>query len=115
MVAAFRRDRVLVSVGKVLLASIRTRLEPLTVFVVPKRQRGEIRRVDDSQIEDAILGRLTDRSFDTTTLSFLLGLHEGLVAKHVNQMLDDGRLARVTSAGPQGHGQAKRILVRRAS
>jgi wyosine [tRNA(Phe)-imidazoG37] synthetase (radical SAM superfamily) len=98
-----------------LLASIRTRLEPLTVFVVPKRQPGEVRRVDDSRIEDAILGRLTDRSFDTTTLSFLLGLHEGLVAKHVNQMLGDGRLTRVISPGPQGHGQANRIFVRRAS
>ena len=98
-----------------LLDSIRTRLDTMTVFVVPKRQPGEVRRVDDSQIEAAILGRLTDRSFDTTTLSFLLGLHEGLVAKHVNQMLDDGRLARVTSAGPQGHGQPKRIFVRRAS
>ena len=61
-----------------LLASIRTRLEPLTVFVVPRRQSGAIRRVDDSEIEAAILGRLTGRSVDTTTLSFLLGLHEGL-------------------------------------
>jgi hypothetical protein len=93
-----------------LLASIRARLEPLTVFVVPKRQSGEVRRMDDATIEEAILARLTERSFDTTTLSFLLGLHEGLVAKHVNQMLTDGRLVRVPQAA-----HPNRFLVRRAS
>ena len=81
-----------------LLDRIRMRLEPLTVFVVPKRQIGELRRVDDAEIEKTILARLKERSFDTTTLSFLLGLHEGLVAKHVNQMLTDGRLVRVLQA-----------------
>jgi wyosine [tRNA(Phe)-imidazoG37] synthetase (radical SAM superfamily) len=93
-----------------LLDRIRARLEPLTVFVVPRRQPGEIRRMDDAAIEEAILARLTGRSFDTTTLSFLLGLHEGLVAKHVNQMLADGRLVRVLQAAHHN-----RFLVRRAS
>jgi wyosine [tRNA(Phe)-imidazoG37] synthetase (radical SAM superfamily) len=93
-----------------LLDRIRARLEPLTVFVVPKRQAGDVRRMDDAEIEESILARLTERSFDTTTLSFLLGLHEGLVAKHVNQMLADGRLGRVLQAA-----HPNRFLVRRAS
>ena len=93
-----------------LLTSIRARLEPLTVFVVPRRQAGEVRRMDDAKIEEAILARLTVRSLDTTTLSFLLGLHEGLVAKHVNQMLADGRLLRVLQADHHN-----RFLIRRAS
>ena len=93
-----------------LLDHIRGRLEPLTVFVVPKRQPGEVRRMDDAEIEEAILARLTERSFDTTTLSFLLGLHEGLVAKHVNQMLADGRLVPVLQAA-----HPNRFLFRRAS
>jgi wyosine [tRNA(Phe)-imidazoG37] synthetase (radical SAM superfamily) len=93
-----------------LLDRIRTRLEPLTVFVIPKRQTGEVRRMDDAEIEEAILARLSERSFDTTTLSFLLGLHEGLVAKHVNQMLTDGRLVRVLQAA-----HPNRSLVRRAN
>jgi len=96
-----------------LLASIRARLEPLTVFAVPRRQSGEVRRMDDATIEEAILARLTERSFDTTTLSFLLGLHEGLVAKHVNQMLTDGRLVRVEQVEPQRGEQPKRLLIRR--
>jgi wyosine [tRNA(Phe)-imidazoG37] synthetase (radical SAM superfamily) len=93
-----------------LLDRIRTRLAPLTVFVVPRRQPGEVRRMDDAELEASILARLTKRSFDTTTLSFLLGLHEGLVAKHVNQLLTDGRLVRVPQ--PTHHG---RVLVRRAN
>jgi wyosine [tRNA(Phe)-imidazoG37] synthetase (radical SAM superfamily) len=92
-----------------LLDRMRTRLEPLTVFVVPKRRPGEVRRMDDAKIDEAILARLADRSFDTTTLSFLLGLHEGLVAKHVNQMLADGRLVRVLQAAHDN-----RFLVHRA-
>jgi wyosine [tRNA(Phe)-imidazoG37] synthetase (radical SAM superfamily) len=93
-----------------LLACIRARLEPLTAFVVPKRQPGEVRRMDDAEIEEAIMARLTKRSFNTTTLSFLLGLHEGLVAKHVNQMLADGRLVRLELTEPQR--QAQRFLLR---
>jgi hypothetical protein len=92
------------------LASIRARLEPMTVFVVPNRQPGAVRRMDDARLEQAILSRLTDRNFDMTTLSFLLGVHEGLIAKHVNQMLADGRLVHVVSADPQT--QAKRFLTR---
>jgi hypothetical protein len=42
-----------------------------------------------------------------------LGLHEGLVAKHVNQMLTDGRLVRVEQVEPQRHEQPKRLLIRR--
>jgi len=98
-----------------LLATIRTHLEPLTVFVVPGRQSESIRRVDDSEIEASILGRLTDRSFDTTTLSFLLGMREGLVAKHVNQMLADGRLVRVAPPELQTATSPKRLVVGLAS
>ena len=86
-----------------------TRLEPLTVFVVPKRGRGK---------SDGWMMQRSMRPFwpasriavsDTTTLSFLLGLREGLVAKHVNQMLADGRLVRVLQAAHDN-----RFLVHRA-
>jgi len=97
-----------------LLASICTRLGPLTVFVVPKRQPDAVRRVGDASLEEAILARLTDRSFDTTTLSFLLGVHEGLVTKLINQMLADGRLVRILPAERQTETSPKRLVVGRA-
>jgi wyosine [tRNA(Phe)-imidazoG37] synthetase (radical SAM superfamily) len=97
-----------------LLASIRAHLEPLPVFVVPKRQPGQVRRLDDAQVDAAILARVAERSFDTTTLAFLLGLHEGLVAKQVKQMLSDGRLVPVAPDVPQPFGSPMRLVVRRA-
>jgi pyruvate-formate lyase-activating enzyme len=97
-----------------LLADIRASLHPLPVFVVPKRQPGTVRRVDDAQVEAAILARVSDRSFDTTTLAFLLGLPEGLVAKHAHQMLADGRLVRMPMGEVQLSGSPVRCVVRRA-
>lgn len=83
-------------------------LAPLPVFAVPARRPGEGRRVEDRQVEQAILARLEARTHDTTTLAFLLGLNEGLVAKRVQQMLADGRLVRVPSPLPH------RVVVERA-
>jgi molybdenum cofactor biosynthesis enzyme MoaA len=83
-----------------LLALIVQALAPLPVFAVPTRRPGEARRVDDQQVELAVLNRLESRTHDTTTLAFLLGLNEGVVAKCVQQMLADGRLVRVPSTLP---------------
>lgn len=83
-------------------------LEPLPVFAVPSRRPGDGRRIDDQEVEQAILARLEHRTHDTTTLAFLLGLNEGMVANAVQRMIDDGRLARVPSA------QKKRLVVERA-
>jgi wyosine [tRNA(Phe)-imidazoG37] synthetase (radical SAM superfamily) len=87
-----------------LLARIHAKLEPLIVFEVARRQAGETRRMDDDQVRAAILARLADRAFDTTTLAFLVGCHEGLVAKHVKQLLSDGRLRQVGGA-PESSSQ----------
>jgi len=95
-----------------LLARIHEQLLPLTVFEVARRQPGEVCRIDDEHLRGAILTRLTDRAFDTTTLAFLLGCHEGLVAKHVNQLLAEGRLARVVSDGTIADGPSRRLIVR---
>ena len=95
-----------------LLARIHEQLLPLTVFEVARRQPGEVCRIDDEHLRGAILTRLTDRAFDTTTLAFLLGCHEGLVAKHVNQLLAEGRLARVVSDGTLADGPSRRLIVR---
>jgi wyosine [tRNA(Phe)-imidazoG37] synthetase (radical SAM superfamily) len=84
-----------------LLALLVQALAPLPVFAVPARRPGEARRVDDHQVEQAILNRLEARTLDTTTLAFLLGLNEGVVAKRVQQMLADGRLLRVPAMLPQ--------------
>jgi len=92
-----------------LLALLAKALEPLPVFAVPGRQPGRERRMDDRQVEQAILGRLEGATHDVTTLAFLLGLHEGLVAKCVNQMLDDRRLVRVESS------VRNRVIVQRAA
>jgi wyosine [tRNA(Phe)-imidazoG37] synthetase (radical SAM superfamily) len=94
-----------------LLAAIHEQLRPLTVFEVPRRQVGEARRMDDSYVQHAILTRLAERAFDTTTLAFLIGLHEGLVAKHVNQLLADGRLKRVLPEGETPPGSPRRLIV----
>jgi wyosine [tRNA(Phe)-imidazoG37] synthetase (radical SAM superfamily) len=83
-----------------LLAILVQALAPLPAFAVPSRRPGESRRVDDQQVERAILDRLEARTHDTTTLAFLLGMNEGVVAKCVQQMLADGRLRRVPSALP---------------
>lgn len=91
-----------------LLAFLVQTLAPLPVFAVPSRRPGEGRRVEDRQVEQAILARLEARTHDTTTLAFLLGLNEGVVAKRVQQMLADGRLVRVPSPLPQ------RVVVERA-
>jgi wyosine [tRNA(Phe)-imidazoG37] synthetase (radical SAM superfamily) len=91
-----------------LLALLVQALAPLPVFAVPSRRPGEGRRVDDHQVEQAILTRLEARAHDTTTLAFLLGLNEGVVAKRVQQMLADGRLVRVPSALPH------RLVVQKA-
>jgi hypothetical protein len=90
-----------------LLALLVQSLAPLPVFAVPARRPGEARRVDDHQVEQAILNRLEARTHDTTTLAFLLGLNEGVVAKCVRQMLADGRLLRVPTLLPQ------RLVVRK--
>ena len=90
-----------------LLAMLAKTLEPLPVFAVPRRQPGQERRMDDRQVEQAILGRLEGGTYDVTTLAFLLGLHEGLVAKCVKQLLSDGRLVRVESSAPN------RVIVQR--
>jgi hypothetical protein len=72
------------------------------VFEVPRREAGSHRRLGDDQVENAILARLTGRTYTTTTLAFLLGLHEGLVVKHVNQMIADDRLfVEATTPGAQ--------------
>lgn len=97
-----------------LLAEIHQQLLPLTVFAVPRRGPGEIRRTDDNCVRDAILSRLQDRAFDTTTLAFLLGLHEGLVAKHVRQLLAEGRLKRVLPKAPPPPEAPARLIVRLA-
>jgi len=97
-----------------LLAAIHEQLLPLTVFEVPRRQAGEVRRMDDGYVQDAILTRLANRAFDTTTLAFLIGLHEGLVAKHVNQLLADGRLKRVLPEGDLPPGAPRRLIVQAA-
>jgi len=91
-----------------LLALLVQALAPLPVFAVPSRRPGDGRRADDRQVEQAILDRLEARTHDTTTLAFLLGLNEGVVAKCVQQMLADGRLLRVPSPLPH------RLLVERA-
>ncbi len=91
-----------------LLTMLAQSLEPLPVFVVPSRRAGEARRLDDRQVEQAILARLAERTLDVTTLAFLLGLQEGVVAKCVRQMLDGGRLLRVAAPVPS------RLVVQRA-
>jgi wyosine [tRNA(Phe)-imidazoG37] synthetase (radical SAM superfamily) len=91
-----------------LLNMLAQSLEPFPVFVVPSRKSGETRRLDDRQVEQAIQSRLAERTYDVTTLAFLIGLQEGVVAKCVRHMLDDGRLARVDSPVPN------RIIVRQA-
>jgi wyosine [tRNA(Phe)-imidazoG37] synthetase (radical SAM superfamily) len=91
-----------------LLALLAQALEPLPVFVVPGRQAGRVRRMDDREVERAIWERVGDGELDVTTLAFLLGLHEGIVAKSVNEMVDDGRLVRVPSHG-------SRAIVRRTA
>jgi wyosine [tRNA(Phe)-imidazoG37] synthetase (radical SAM superfamily) len=96
-----------------LLARIHARLAPLVVFEVARRQPGEARRSDDRQVRDAILARLADRAFDTTTLAFLLGYNEGLVRKHVHQLLTEGRLVRVGDETPPD-GSPQRLVVRAA-
>jgi organic radical activating enzyme len=97
-----------------LLAAIHEGLLPLTVFEVARRQAGEVRRMDDSYVDHAILTRLAERAFDTTTLAFLIGLHEGLVAKHVNQLLADGRLKRVLPEDEPPAGSPRRLIVQAA-
>ncbi len=92
-----------------LLAMLAQALEPLPVFVVPGRRAGRVRRMDDREVERAVWERVGDGELDVTTLAFLLGLHEGVVAKNVNEMVEDGRLVRV--AGPV----ASRVIVRRAA
>jgi wyosine [tRNA(Phe)-imidazoG37] synthetase (radical SAM superfamily) len=94
-----------------LLAGIHAQLEPLTVFEVARRQAGETRRMDDEQVRSAILSRLAERAFDTTTLAFLVGCHEGLVAKHVNQLLAEGRLRQVASERQPPPGAPRRLVV----
>jgi organic radical activating enzyme len=91
-----------------LLAFLVQALEPLPVFAVPSRRSLDPRRIDESQVEQSILARLEQRTHDTTTLAFLLGLNEGIVAKAVHRMLDDGRLVRVPTA------QKNRLVVERA-
>jgi wyosine [tRNA(Phe)-imidazoG37] synthetase (radical SAM superfamily) len=94
-----------------LLARIHAQLEPLTVFEVARRQAGEARRMDDTQLRAAILSRLAERAFDTTTLAFLVGCHEGLVAKHVRQLLDEGRLRQVGADGDAAQAPYGRLVV----
>jgi wyosine [tRNA(Phe)-imidazoG37] synthetase (radical SAM superfamily) len=94
-----------------LLARLHAQLEPLTVFEVARRQAGEARRMDDAQVRAAILSRLAERAFDTTTLAFLVGCHEGLVAKHVRQLLDEGRLRQVNGDGDAPQGPQRRLVV----
>lgn len=94
-----------------LLARIHAELEPLTVFEVARRQAGGARRMDDEQVRAAILARLAERAFDTTTLAFLVGCHEGLVAKHVRQLLAEGRLRRVDAEEDLPQGAPKRLVV----
>jgi len=98
-----------------LLARIRGQLSPLTVFEVPRRQPGAVRRMDDDHVRNAIVARLADRSFDTTTLAFLLGYHEGLVAKHVRQLLSEGKLRRIPDAEVLPEGSPKRLVVTTAA
>jgi wyosine [tRNA(Phe)-imidazoG37] synthetase (radical SAM superfamily) len=93
-----------------ILARIHAQLEPLTVFEVARRQAGETRRMDDEHVRAAILSRLAERAFDTTTLAFLVGCHEGLVAKHVRQLLAEGRLREV-SGGQTASGLPHRLVV----
>ena len=97
------------------LASIEEQLRPLTVFQVRRRDAGETRRMDDAEVEAAILSRLAERAFDTTTLAFLLGLNEGLVAKHVNQLLADGKLRRVADPSAPAELLPVRLVVERAT
>jgi wyosine [tRNA(Phe)-imidazoG37] synthetase (radical SAM superfamily) len=96
-----------------ILARIHAQLEPLTVFEVARRQPGEVRRMDDEQVRAAILSRLAERAFDTTTLAFLVGCPEGLVAKHVNQLLAEGLLRQVSSEGEPPRGGPRRLVVQR--
>jgi wyosine [tRNA(Phe)-imidazoG37] synthetase (radical SAM superfamily) len=93
-----------------ILARIHAQLEPLTVFEVARRQAGETRRMDDEHVRAAILSRLAERALDTTTLAFLVGCHEGLVAKHVRQLLAEGRLREV-SEGQPASGLPHRLVV----
>jgi wyosine [tRNA(Phe)-imidazoG37] synthetase (radical SAM superfamily) len=95
-----------------LLARIQAQLQPLAVFAVKRRSLSKDRRVDDGQARTAILARLADRAFDTTTLAFLLGLPEGLVAEHVSQLLAEGRLARIPPDESATAGLPHRLLVR---
>jgi wyosine [tRNA(Phe)-imidazoG37] synthetase (radical SAM superfamily) len=94
-----------------LLARIHAQLAPLTVFEVARRQAGEVRRMDDEQVRAAILARLAERAFDTTTLAFLVGCHEGLVAKHVRQLLAEGRLRQVDVGDDLPRGGPQRLVV----
>jgi len=94
-----------------LLARIHAQLAPLTVFEVARRQAGEVRRMDDEQVRAAILARLVERAFDTTTLAFLVGCHEGLVAKHVRQLLAEGRLRQVDVSDDLPRGGPQRLVV----
>jgi wyosine [tRNA(Phe)-imidazoG37] synthetase (radical SAM superfamily) len=94
-----------------LLAGIHAQLAPLTVFEVPRRQVGDARRMDDAQVRAAILPRLAERALDTTTLAFLVGCHEGLVAKHVRQLLDEGRLRQVNGDGEAALPGPSRLVV----
>lgn len=95
-----------------LLARIHSQLEPLTVFEVARRQPGEARRADDGLVRRAILARLAQSAFDTTTLAFLLGYHEGLIAKHVNQLLAEGRLERVAEDDASSETSPRRLVVK---
>ncbi len=94
-----------------LLTRIHAQLSPLTVFEVARRQAGQERRADDAQVRAAILARLADRALDTTTLAFLVGHPEGLVAKHVKQLLDEGRLRQLGSEGNAPRGEIRRMVV----
>lgn len=97
-----------------LLARIHAQLEPLTVFEVAQRQAGEARRMDDEQVRSAILSRLEERAFDTTTLAFLVGCHEGLVAKHVRELLAEGRLRQVDVQADSPPDSPRRLVVERS-
>jgi len=62
-------------------------------------------------VRKAILARLADRAFDTTTLAFLVGYPEGLVAKHVHQLITEGQLKPVVSSEALPAGSPRRLIV----
>jgi wyosine [tRNA(Phe)-imidazoG37] synthetase (radical SAM superfamily) len=99
-------DRSAQAASDEILSSFAQALSPRPVFVVPSRDPGSVRRVDDRLVEQSVLDRAGEGEVDVTTLALLLGLQEGVVAKSVNELLEDGRLVRIQTPSDT------RVLVR---